>query len=201
MITPASGPDYQLDRYAIPCRNRSSIRSRRLSCSKRFDPDSWSVGVWIHREEALVNGRTFANGSARRRSDHAASLPTPGDSTRVQLRTVALAIGWVLAACGKGNNSTPAGGNGGATSTSATTSTTSTSVAGAPTKTAPPSASPSIAAVSTGLSGGTPQNGGDFTVLLDTTGETYDFDPHSYYNINTVLFQGPYEQLDGAERE
>ena len=94
------------------------------------------------------------------------------------------AIAWVLEACGKSNKSTPSAQSGGATAASTSASTS-----------AAPAGSPTIASISTVATGGTPQDGGDFTVLLDTTGYTYDFDPHSYYNVNVVLFQGPYEQL------
>jgi len=112
------------------------------------------------------------------------------------------AIGWVLAACGGSpsgtSTATASTQSGGAAATSAaSTSSVTLATPGSSATLATPgaSASPSAAGSSTLLTGGTPKDGGDFTVILDTTGETYDFDPHSYYNVNTVLFQGPYQQL------
>ncbi|HEX3722631.1 MAG TPA: ABC transporter substrate-binding protein [Nitrolancea sp.] len=92
------------------------------------------------------------------------------------------AIAWVLEACGSSSKSTATSQSGAASTGAASTTTSATAIA-------------SITNSASLPSGGTPQNGGDFNVLLDTTGYTYDFDPHSYYNVNVVLFQGPYEQL------
>ncbi|HLI51375.1 MAG TPA: hypothetical protein VKU87_06235, partial [Thermomicrobiaceae bacterium] len=88
------------------------------------------------------------------------------------------AIGWVLAACGSsGNNQTASGtntttGSGGVESTS--TAGTSAASGGSTVVVASPSASGNL------KTGGTPQNGGDYTVVFPST--VGDYDPQSAYD-------------------
>jgi len=101
-------------------------------------------------------------------------------------------IGWVLAACGSSNKSTTTSGgggtgstataaSGGSTATSAASGTSSTGASGTPT-------------AGTGLTGGTPINGGTFTVLFN--GTIADFDPQSAYDsLASCAFFGTYEML------
>jgi len=102
------------------------------------------------------------------------------------------AIGWVLAACGSsGNNQTASGtntttGSGGVESTS--TAGTSAASGGSTVVVASPSASGNL------KTGGTPQNGGDYTVVFPST--VGDYDPQSAYdNQASCVFFGAYEML------
>ncbi len=100
------------------------------------------------------------------------------------------AIGWVLAACGSSNKATATTGSGGGTSSTSTATSASTSAATS-SASGGASASPSGGG---GLTGGTPVNGGTFTVLFD--GTIADFDPQSAYDsLASCAFFGTYEML------
>ncbi len=100
-------------------------------------------------------------------------------------------IGWVLAACGKGSASstatTPSGSSSTAASGSSASSTTAaTSASGSP--------AASGGATSNAPTGGTPVNGGTFTIVFP--GATADLDPQSAYdNQASCVFFGVYEML------
>jgi peptide/nickel transport system substrate-binding protein len=99
------------------------------------------------------------------------------------------AIGWVLAACGKGSTSaasTLQSGSQATTSASTSASTSSSSSPGTPAAAA--------GAQSNAPTGGTPVDGGTFTIVFP--GTTADLDPQSAYdNQASCVFFGAYEML------
>jgi peptide/nickel transport system substrate-binding protein len=114
------------------------------------------------------------------------------------------AIGWVLEACGKGSSSSTATTASGAQSTTAaaattgsgTQSTAAAATTGSTATAASASGTPdaSSGATSNAPTGGTPTDGGTFTIIFP--GSTADLDPQSAYdNQASCVFFGAYEML------
>src|SRR5579875_824575 len=190
-------PDDQTYLSASPPLRAFSATRVRLLAYPLYSPFVSASSVSHH----TLEGRSMMTDDDRRLQQLLIEASTRRLSRRQLIRRgVALglsapAIGWVLAACGSSSSSSSSSAVSATSQAAAPTPSASASSAATASSAVSPSipiasASPEAIGTMTGTmkTGGTPQNGGDFTVILGATSYTVDLDPHSYYDINTVNF-------------